>query len=90
MNIDITQARETLAELKETTWSVMLREIDGARFVVPSADSLDDPPWPVDGRAAVTRTTCAGPSTTSRGWLVSSAAQSRNDQRMPCTTVAIR
>ena len=34
LNVNIKQARETLAELEETTWGVTLREIDGERFVV--------------------------------------------------------
>ena len=36
-------------------------------------------------------TTCASAaSMTSRGWSVSSAAQSRNAERIPCATAAIR
>ena len=34
LNVDIEQARRTLAQLEKTTWSVDLREIDGERFVV--------------------------------------------------------
>ena len=53
LNVDIEQARETVAQLEETTWGVTLREIDRERFVVLPADSLDDPPWTVGGRPAV-------------------------------------
>ena len=53
LNVDIKQARETLAELEETTWGVTLNQIDGARFVVLPAGSLDNPPWRVGGRPAV-------------------------------------
>ena len=40
--IDFT--REPLAQLEETTWGVTLREIDGERFVVLPACTLDCPP----------------------------------------------
>ena len=53
LNVDIGQARRTLAHLEETMWSVELREIDGERFVVLPAGSLEHPPWTVDGRPAV-------------------------------------
>ena len=53
LNVNIKQARETLAQLEETTWGVTLREIDGARFVVLPAAALDNPPWRVGGRPAV-------------------------------------
>ena len=49
LNVDIEQARRTLAELHRTTWRVELREIDGARFVVLPAGSLERPPWTVGG-----------------------------------------
>ena len=32
LNVNIKQARETLAQLEETTWGVTLNEIDGERF----------------------------------------------------------
>ena len=53
LNVNIKQARETLAELEETTWGLTLREIEGERFVVMPAGSLDNPPWRVGGRPAV-------------------------------------
>ena len=53
LNVDIKQARETLAQMEETTWGVTLNEIDGERFVVLPAGSLDNPPWRVGGRPAV-------------------------------------
>ena len=53
VNVDIEQARETLAQIEETTWGVTLREIDGERFVVLPAELLDYPPWTVGGRPAV-------------------------------------
>ena len=53
LNVDIEQARQTVAQLQTTTWSVELREIDGERFVVLPAGSLDSPPWTVGGQPAV-------------------------------------
>lgn len=50
---EIEQARETLAEVEATTWGVTLREIDGVRFVVLPAGTLDHPPWTVAGRPAL-------------------------------------
>ena len=53
LNVRIEQARETLAQMEQTTWGLTLREIDGERFVVLPAGSLDNPPWRVGGRPAV-------------------------------------
>ena len=53
VNVQIEQAQETLAEIEETTWGVTLREIDGERFLVLPADTLDYPSWTVGGRPAV-------------------------------------
>ena len=53
LNVDIGQARRTLAHLEETTWRVELREVDGERFVVLPAGSMEHPPWTVGGRPAV-------------------------------------
>ena len=53
LNVNIKQARETLAEIEETTWGVTLNQIDGERFVVLPAGTLDYPPWTVGGRPAV-------------------------------------
>ncbi len=53
VNVRIEQARESLAEIEETTWGVTLREIDGERYAVLPAGSLDYPPWTVGGWPAV-------------------------------------
>ena len=53
LNVDIQQARQTLTQLETTTWRVELREIDGDRFVVLPAGSLERPPWRVGGQPAV-------------------------------------
>ena len=53
LNVDIKQARETLAQIEETTWGLTLREIEGERVVVLPAAALDYPPWTVGGRPAV-------------------------------------
>ena len=53
LKVQIEQARETVAEIEETSWGVTLREIDGERFVVLPDGALDDPPWSVGGRPAV-------------------------------------
>ena len=52
-HVQIEQARETVAEIEETSWGVTLREIDGERFVVLPDGTLDDPPWTVRGRPAL-------------------------------------
>ena len=53
VNVDIEQARETLAHLEETTSRVRLLAIDGDRFVVLPATTLTNPPWTVGGRPAL-------------------------------------
>ncbi|MCY3843549.1 MAG: hypothetical protein OXH69_08395 [Acidobacteria bacterium] len=53
LRVDIEEARQTLVKLEETTWRVELREIDGERFVVLPAGSLERPPWTVGGRPAL-------------------------------------
>ena len=53
LNADIEQARETLTHLEETTWTVELLEIEGERFVVLPAGTLNNPLWTVGGRPAV-------------------------------------
>ena len=53
VNVEIEQARETLAQIEETTWGLTLREIEGERFVVLPAGTLDYPTWTVGGRPAV-------------------------------------
>ena len=53
LEVRIDQARETLAEIEETSWGVTLLEIAGERFVVLTDGALEDPPWSVDGRPAL-------------------------------------
>ena len=53
LDLEIEEARWTLAEIEETTWGVTLREIDGERFVVLPAGTLAYPPWTVGERPAV-------------------------------------
>ena len=53
VNVQIEEARWTLAEIEETTWGVTLREINGERFVVLPLGTLDDPPWTWRDRPAV-------------------------------------
>ena len=53
LEMQIEHARETLAEIEETTWGVTLLEIDGERFVVLPDGTLDHPPWTVGGRPAL-------------------------------------
>ena len=53
LEVRIDQARETLAEIEDTTWGVTLREIDGERFVVLPDGTLAHPPWTVGGRPAL-------------------------------------
>ena len=50
---DIEEARRTLAQLEVDTWGIVLHEIKGERFVVVPEGALADPPWRVDGRAAL-------------------------------------
>ena len=54
LNVDIEQDRPTLAQFRTTTWSVELREIDGERFLVLPAGSMEHLPWTVGGRPAAT------------------------------------
>ena len=53
LNVRIEQARETLAEIEETTWGVTFLEIEGERVVVLPAGTLDDPAWTWRDRPAV-------------------------------------
>ena len=50
VNVRIHRARETLAELQETTWGVELREISGARYVALPARTPVRPAFTLDGR----------------------------------------
>ena len=53
LDLDIEQARQTLARLETDTWGIALREIAGERFVVLPAGALAYPPRRVDIRPAV-------------------------------------
>ncbi len=53
LDLDIDQARETLARLETDIWGIALREIEGERFVVLPTGTLADPPWRFRGRPAV-------------------------------------
>ena len=53
LRVDIEEARATLARIEETTWGLELTEIDGERFVVLPAGTLDSRPWTVGGRPAL-------------------------------------
>ncbi len=53
LDVQIEEARETLAEIEQTTWGVTLLEIDGERIVVLPDGTLANPPWTVDGRPAL-------------------------------------
>jgi len=50
VNIRIERARETLAEMEETTWGVELREIDGERYVTLPAHTPARPAFTMDER----------------------------------------
>ena len=50
VNIRIHRARETLAEMAETTWGVELREISGERYAVLPARTPGRPAFTMDGR----------------------------------------
>ena len=53
LEVRIDAARETLAEIEDTTWGVTLLKIDGERFVVLPDRTLANPPWTVGGRPAL-------------------------------------
>ena len=53
LDLDIEEARQTLAQLETDTWGIALREIGGERFVVLPAGSLAYPPWEVRDRPYV-------------------------------------
>ena len=50
VNVRIHRARETLAEMEETTWGVELREIEGDRYAVLPASAPGRPAFTMDGR----------------------------------------
>ena len=64
LNVEIERARETLAEIEETSWGVTLREIDGERFAAPPGGALADPPWTVGGLPALKLSNEGGSSMT--------------------------
>ena len=49
LRVDIEEARTTLARIEDATWGLKLTEIEGERFVVLPAGTLDSPPWTVGG-----------------------------------------
>ena len=49
LDVDIEEARATLARIEAATWGVTLREIDGERFVVLPAGTLTIRPGPWAG-----------------------------------------
>ena len=53
LDLDIEEARQTLARLEETTWGIALREIEGERYVVLPAGVLPYPLLRVGTRPAV-------------------------------------
>ena len=53
LDVQIEDARETLAEIEEATWGVTLLEIDGERFVVLPHGTLERPLWTVGKRPAL-------------------------------------
>ena len=53
LDMDIKEARATLALIEATTRGMTLRELEGERFVVLPAGSLSNPPWTVGGRPAL-------------------------------------
>ena len=53
LDLDIEEARQTLARLETDTWGITLQELEGERFVVLPAGALAYPPWTVDNRPAV-------------------------------------
>ena len=50
VNVRVERARETLAEMQETTWGVELREIEGERYVTLPARTPARPAFTMDGR----------------------------------------
>ena len=52
-NLRIKGARETLAEIEETTWGVTLREVNGERYVTLPTGTIVRPAFSVDGRPYV-------------------------------------
>ena len=53
LDLQIEEARQTLARLEATTCGIALREIEGERFVVLPVGVLAYPPWTVSTRPAV-------------------------------------
>ena len=53
LDVDIKEARATLARIEAVTWGVTLREIEGERFVVLPPGTLSNSPWTVGGRPSL-------------------------------------
>ena len=53
LDVRIEEARRTLAQMEVDTWGVVLREIEGERYVVLPFGTLDNPAWTVRDRPAV-------------------------------------
>ena len=53
LDVRIEEARQTLAQMEEDTWGIVFREIEGERFVVLPAGTLDNPAWTVLDRPAL-------------------------------------
>ncbi len=53
LDVRIKEARQTLAQMEVDTWGIVLREIEGERFVVLPFGTLDNPAWTVRDRPAV-------------------------------------
>ena len=53
VNVRIERARETLAEMQETTWGVELREISGERCVALPVGAPGRPAFTTDGRPSM-------------------------------------
>ncbi len=53
LDVQIEEARATLAGIEDATWGVTLLEIGGDRFVVLPYGTLERPPWTVGGRPAL-------------------------------------
>ena len=53
LDLDIEEARRTLAQLEVDTWGIAFHEIGGERFVVLPEGALADPPWRVGTRPAL-------------------------------------
>ena len=53
LDVRIEEARQALTQMEVDTWGIVLREIEGERFVVLPFGTLDNPAWTVRDRPAV-------------------------------------